>query len=69
MSFTKRKPSLIEALIPVIFLIGLLSVNVKVFGDDALAGSNQIVLILSAAVAALIAKLVVSESGDILSPK
>lgn len=37
------------ALIPVLFLIGLLSVNViGVFGDDALSGSNQFILILSA---------------------
>jgi len=45
-----------EALIPVLFLIVMLSVNViYVFGDDAISGSNQIVLILSASVAALIA--------------
>ncbi|WP_421876274.1 Na+/H+ antiporter NhaC [Marinoscillum sp.] len=51
----KRQPTLLEAFIPVIFLIILLSINVGIFGDDALAGSNQIVLILSAAVAALVA--------------
>ncbi len=51
----KRQPSLLEAFIPIIFLIILLSFNVSVFGDDALAGSNQIVLILSTAVAALVA--------------
>ncbi|MEQ8471918.1 MAG: Na+/H+ antiporter NhaC [Marinoscillum sp.] len=51
----KREPTLFEALIPVIFLIVLLSINVYIFKDDALAGSNQIVLILSAAVAALVA--------------
>lgn len=51
----KRQPSLLEAFIPIIFLIILLSFNVSVFGDDALAGSNQIVLILSTAVAAVVA--------------
>lgn len=51
----KRQPSLLEAFIPIIFLIILLSFNVSVFGDDALSGSNQIVLILSTAVAALVA--------------
>lgn len=50
----KREPSLLESLIPVIFLIILLTINVGIFGDEALGGSNQIVLILSAAVAAII---------------
>lgn len=49
-----RKPKLAEALIPITFLIVLLSINVTVFGDEALEGSNQIVLILSGAVAGLI---------------
>lgn len=51
----KRAPTLFEAFIPVIFLIILLSINVGIFGDASLDGSNQIVLILSASVAALIA--------------
>jgi Na+:H+ antiporter, NhaC family len=55
MTSTKRKPRLLEAFIPILFLIALLSTNVYVFGDAALDGSNQIVLILSAAVAALVA--------------
>ncbi|WKN32930.1 Na+/H+ antiporter NhaC [Porifericola rhodea] len=56
MSKQRREPMLWEALIPVLFLIVMLSVNViYVFGDDAISGSNQIVLILSASVAALIA--------------
>lgn len=50
-----RRPKLAEALIPITFLIILLSVNVTIFGDEALDGSNQIVLILSGAVAGLIA--------------
>ncbi len=52
---TKREPTLGEALIPVIFLTILLSINVGIFGDASLDGSNQIVLILSAAVASLVA--------------
>jgi len=51
----KRRPKLIEALIPVIFLTALISINVFIFGDDSLSGSNQIVLILSASVAAVVA--------------
>ena len=56
MSDTPREPTLGESLIPIVFLIALLSVNViVVFGDEAISGSNQIVLLLSATVAALVA--------------
>ncbi len=44
-----------DALIPLIFLIVLLIINIQVFGTDGLSGSNQIVLILSAGVASLVA--------------
>lgn len=54
MALSIRKPTLFESLIPIIFLIILLYTNVTIFGDAVLAGSNQIVLALSAAVAALI---------------
>ena len=44
-----------EALIPVIALIFMLFYNVfYVFGDDALSGSNQFILLLGAAIAAII---------------
>lgn len=55
MAENTRKPTLAEALIPITFLIILLSINVTIFGDEALEGSNQIVLILSGAVAGIIA--------------
>ncbi len=55
MSHKKTHIHFIEALIPVFFLIAALSFNVFVFKDEALKGSNQIILILSAVVAALIA--------------
>ena len=52
----RRPPTLPESMLPVIFLITMLFVNVVViFGDEAISGSNQIVLILSATVAALVA--------------
>lgn len=47
--------SVIEALYPIFFLILLLSLNVGIFGDDALSGSNQICLILAAAYGAVVA--------------
>jgi NhaC family Na+:H+ antiporter len=55
MTDKQLKPSLLQALIPIVFLIFLLSLNVYFFGDGALDGSNQIALILSAGVAAIIA--------------
>ena len=47
-------PSLGQALVPVLFLVALLAFNVFVYGDDALGGSNQFVLLLGAAVAAVV---------------
>jgi NhaC family Na+:H+ antiporter len=55
MEGTVRAPKVFDALIPLIFLIVLLVLNIQVFGTDGLSGSNQIVLILSATVAALVA--------------
>lgn len=46
-----RKITLTQSMIPVIFLIVFLGLNVFVFKDDATYGSNQIALLLSAAVA------------------
>ena len=50
-----KSPTTFQALFPIIFLIILLSINVSIFGDDSLSGSIQIVLILSSAVASIIA--------------
>ncbi|OEK08301.1 Na+/H+ antiporter NhaC [Flavivirga aquatica] len=43
-----------EALIPVFALVSMLAYNIYVYGDDALSGSNQFVLLLGAAVAAIV---------------
>jgi Na+:H+ antiporter, NhaC family len=43
-----------EALIPVFALIGMLAYNVYIFGDDAISGSNQFILLLGGAVAAIV---------------
>ena len=43
-----------EALIPVFALILMLGYNVYIFGDSALGGSNQFILLLGAAVAAIV---------------
>jgi Na+:H+ antiporter, NhaC family len=50
-----KSPSLLQSLIPLAFLVFFLTLNVKYFGDNTLAGANQIALILAAAIAAVIA--------------
>lgn len=68
MSGTKKKPKYREnekiienselniwkALVPVFALVIMLAYNVSVFGDDALSGSNQFILLLGGAVAAIV---------------
>ncbi len=61
-----KTPSVVDALIPLIFLIILLVVNIQIFGTDGLSGSNQIVLILSATVAGCIAVFKQGYSWDTL---
>ncbi|MCM4166460.1 Malate-2H(+)/Na(+)-lactate antiporter [Arenibacter antarcticus] len=43
-----------EALIPVFALVGMLAYNVFIYGDDALSGSNQFILLMGGAVAAVV---------------
>ena len=40
------KLTLTESLIPIFLLIFLLSFNVYVYGDDAMSGSNQFILLI-----------------------
>lgn len=52
----KTKPvSLSIALLPILFLITLLSLNVFYYGDDALSGANQMTLLLSGAFCSFLA--------------
>ena len=46
--------SLKKSLIPVIILIILLAYNVNIYGDDAMSGSNQFILLIGAAIATVI---------------
>src|SRR5690606_34894070 len=46
-----------EALLPVVVLVGMLAYNVFIFGDDSLNGSNQFILLMGGAVAAIIGVL------------
>lgn len=52
---SKKNISLLESLIPIVFLIFFLAVNYHVFGDEAASGANQFALILGASVAIIIA--------------
>ena len=49
-----KELSIWEAFLPVLILVGMLAYNVFVFGDDALSGSNQFILLMGGAVAAII---------------
>ncbi len=51
---TKRTPTLLEAFIPIGFLIFFLTMNVIIWGDDTLSGANQMALLLASAIAAVI---------------
>jgi len=53
-TYSNPELSLKEAMLPVVILVVLLAYNVFVFGDDALSGSNQFILLLGAAVAGIV---------------
>jgi NhaC family Na+:H+ antiporter len=50
-----KQPSLLQSFIPLVFLVTILSANVAFYGDGSLGGANQMALLLSAGVAALVA--------------
>ena len=50
-----RSPSLLDALLPIVVLIGLLALTIGLFGVSATDGPLQVALLLSAAFASLIA--------------
>ena len=50
----KKEASLLLALFPILFLIGMLTLNVLYF-DDTLSGANQIALMVAASIAGIIA--------------
>jgi len=49
-----KELNIYEALIPVVILVAMLAYNVYVYGDDALSGSNQFILLLGGSVAAIV---------------
>ena len=50
-----KDPTLLDALIPIVSLVVMLSLSVYLFGSDSSSGPNQIVLTLGAAIAAIVA--------------
>jgi Na+:H+ antiporter, NhaC family len=50
-----REPSLLDALIPLVFMIVLLAISIILFGLDAAVGPLQVALFMSAVVAAMVA--------------
>ena len=55
MEEVKKRPTLLQAFIPIACLICMLTLNVVIFGEDTLSGANQVALILAAAIAGIIA--------------
>jgi NhaC family Na+:H+ antiporter len=66
MMLQKKPLSLLVALLPILFLTVLLSLNVYYYGDDSLSGANQIALVLAAAFCALLATKRGSNWSDLL---
>ena len=50
----KNDPGIYAALFPVAAIVAMLSFNVSVYGDNAVGGSNQFILLLGGAAAALV---------------
>jgi NhaC family Na+:H+ antiporter len=61
-----KKASLILALLPIVFLIGMLATNISIWGDDSLGGANQLALTIATAFAGLIAMSLKVPSKKIL---
>ncbi|RUO21648.1 Na+/H+ antiporter NhaC [Aliidiomarina haloalkalitolerans] len=55
MTVTTKRPSYLQALIPLLALIAMLSSSVFLFGEDSSYGPNQIALLIAAAIATVIA--------------
>jgi Na+:H+ antiporter, NhaC family len=51
---TIKKPSLFQSLLPVLVLIGLLTLNVNIYGEDSSYGPDQIALLFAATIAIII---------------
>lgn len=55
MSKQHKTPSYIQALLPLVALVGMLASSVYLFGEDSSYGPNQIALLIAAAIACVVA--------------
>ncbi|MDH5475631.1 MAG: sodium:proton antiporter, partial [Cyclobacteriaceae bacterium] len=55
MTIDKKSPSLLISVLPILFLILFLAINVVIYGEDSSYGPNQIALLLAASFAAVLA--------------
>ncbi|MGB1931412.1 MAG: Na+/H+ antiporter NhaC family protein, partial [Mariniblastus sp.] len=62
-----KSPSLWAALVPVLVLIGLLSLNVYLYGEDSSYGPNQIALLMAAGAAAIVGRLYLNSFKEMLA--
>jgi NhaC family Na+:H+ antiporter len=69
MSVQPRRPGLLLSLVPLLVLIGLLIVNIRLFGDGATSGPNQMALMAAAAVAAIIGLFVLKHDYKSIEQK
>ena len=53
----KKMPSPLLSLVPILVLVALLFVTIRTFGSDALSGGSQVVLLITTAVASLLAMI------------
>ena len=58
-----KQPSLLQSFIPLLFLVTLLGMNVAFYGDNSLGGANQMALLFSAGIAAVVA-MVIGQKWD-----
>ena len=50
----QKNISFFWALFPILVLVGLLGTNVYLYGDDSLGGANQLALLLTASLGAIV---------------
>ena len=62
-----KLPSLWAALVPVFVLIGLLSLNVYLYGEDSSYGPNQIALLMAAGAVAIVGRLYLNSFKEMLA--
>lgn len=57
MSQTIKQPTLIQAILPIVVLVFMLVGAISIFGDNAIAGPNQMALLMAAVCAAIIGRI------------